>query len=118
MTTNVSPATKVERVEWTSLNLTQTPVQNDSGMVVYLTANISFATQEYLGDEAGEPVQVLRLNQKQVGRYIDREQILSAEFFGEEVTLGDGKKLTLMELLSQKLASASTFPAIPSTVAP
>jgi hypothetical protein len=110
--TTVVQATKVMRQEWMSFNLTQTPVQTDAGIVSQRYVNISFATNEFLGDSEGKPLQVIQLNLQSGGCYLNPEEINSTEYFGEVVTRADGTSTTLLALISEKLDHAvATKPA-------
>jgi hypothetical protein len=108
----VVPATKVMRQEWMSFNMTQTPTQTDTGIINQQYLTISFATNEFLGDSEGNPLQVVQLNLQSDGRYMRTEEINSMEYFGEVVTRADGTSITLLALISEKLDHAvATKPA-------
>jgi hypothetical protein len=110
--TTVVQATKVVRQDWMSFNLTQTPVQTDTGIVNQHYLNVNFATNEFLGDSAGNPLQIVRLNVQGDGRYLNPEEINSTEYFGEVITRADGTSITLLALISEKLDHAvATKPA-------
>jgi len=110
--TTITQATKVERQEWMSFNLTQTPVYTDQGIVYQHHLNLNFATNEFLGDAEGNPQQIIRLNTNTSARYLHPEEINSEEYFGEVVTRADGTSITLLALISKKLAHAvATNPA-------
>ena len=101
------------KLEWNNLTIQSNPIWSEAaGLSVQYGGNASYSTQEYLGDAAGVPMQIVRSGVNPGAIYLNKDQITATAMFGEEVTLADGTKLTLMDLISKKLSAlVATAPA-------
>jgi len=101
---SIQKATVLSKTSWVSLLINHHPDQMDpDGYRTDLRVQVS--TQQYLGDEEGNVLQMLSTSGAQGSRYMDEEQAM-LEVLGEVVTREDGTQCSLFDILNEKLVRA------------
>jgi len=108
MTTQVTPASLVEKNDWTMLTINKGAFQNETGIAVSFSGTITHAQHKFLGTPEGEPQLIVSMNNNMGTRFIEGSQITLPEFHGEIVTRADGTEISILELVNEKLAAAIT----------
>lgn len=92
-----TPATKITAPTWTFLTLARNLQIKEGALVPSITANLTVTRAEYLGDEAGVPLQAIQATPMAPGQgQIHSNVVLDLT---EVVTRADGSQLTVLELL-------------------
>lgn len=114
MTTQVTPASLVEKRDWTMLSISKNCFQNSEteSITVSYHATLTNALHKFLGTPAGEPQLIVSMNNNMQTRFIDQDEIKTTDVFGELLTRADGSTITFLDLLEEKMTAA--IPAQPN----
>lgn len=103
MSNQTQQATLITLPEWSMFSVHRVRMQDQTGIKLSHSLNAEHGITKLVGTPEGTPQFILSQNEDKKPAYLTNEDVESDLMFGEYVTRSDGKTMTIMEILEEKL---------------